>query len=312
MSTMITVTKQQQARRMRADREELADRIGRSMRRDEPREVQPGLFFHRLSAAGQPVYALAEPCLCVIAQGAKEVMLGDERFRYDPSNYLISTMHLPITGQVVEATSRQPYLSLRLNLDPALISTVLLEAGVAESSNGVSKGLDVSPLDADLLDATLRLVRLAAKPNEYRVLAPLVTREIIYRLATGAQASRLRHLAHFGGRSQQMTRAVESLRENYDKPLRVEDAAREIGMSVSSFHSHFKAATAMSPLQFQKELRLQEARRLMLGEALDAAEAGYRVGYEDPSYFSRDYKRHFGQPPLRDIARLRETAAAAT
>jgi len=142
------------------------------------------------------------------------------------------------------------------------------------------------------------------------VLAPLIVREIVYRLLTGPQCGRLRHLATFGGQAHRMVRAVEKLRQDYDKPLRIEDVARELGMSASGFHAHFKAVTAMSPLQFQKHLRLQEARRLMLSENLDAGEAGYRVGYDDQSHFSRDYRRHFGEPPMRDVERLRELATA--
>jgi AraC-like DNA-binding protein len=157
----------------------------------------------------------------------------------------------------------------------------------------------------------VRLVRLIDKPGEYRALAPLVVREIVYRLLAGPQAGRMRHLATDGGHAHRMIRAVKKLRENFDKPLRIEWVAKELGMSVSGFHAHFKAVTNMSPLQFQKQLRLQEARRLMLGEHLDAAEAGYRVGYEDPAYFSRDYKRHFGEPPMRDVGRLRDAAVTA-
>ena len=188
----------------------------------------------------------------------------------------------------------------------------MVESGAVQprGDGGGVKGVDVSTLDADLLDATLRLVRLTERPGEYRVLAPLVVREIVYRLLNGAQAGRLRHLATFGGQAHRMVRAVEKLRQDFAKPLRIEDVAGELGMSVSGFHAHFKAVTAMSPLQFQKHLRLQEARRLMLSENLDAGEAGFRVGYEDQSHFSREYKRHFGEPPIRDVERLREAATA--
>jgi len=165
-------------------------------------------------------------------------------------------------------------------------------------------------LSAELLDATLRLVRLTQRPNEYRALAPLVVREIVYRLLTGEQAGRLQHLANFGGQAHRMARAIDKLRLEFDKPLRIEEVAKELGMSVSGFHAHFKAATTMSPLQFQKQLRLQEARRLMLSGNLDAGEAGFKVGYDDASHFSREYKRHFGEPPMRDVERLRELATA--
>ncbi len=185
------------------------------------------------------------------------------------------------------------------------------EVGAQPRGDGSGmKAVDVSALDANLLDTTLRLVRLIDASNDYHALAPLVIREIVYRLLMGAQGNRLRHLATFGGQAHRMLRAVEKVRENFDKPLRIEDLARELSMSVSGFHAHFKAVTAMSPLQFQKQLRLQEARRLMVSESLDAAEAGYRVGYDDPSHFSREYKRHFGEPPMRDVERLRELATA--
>ena len=171
--------------------------------------------------------------------------------------------------------------------------------------------VDVSPLDADLFDATLRLVRSIDEPAEYRALAPLVVREIVYRLLKGAQGARLRLLTTFGGEAHRMARAVAILRTRFDQPLRIEDLAEELNMSVSGFHAHFKAATTMTPLQFQKELRLQEARRLMLSEWMGAAEAGFRVGYDDASHFSRDYRRHFGTPPMRDVQRLRDSVPSS-
>jgi AraC-like DNA-binding protein len=301
---------ERQGRRIRADQEELADRIARALPHDGALEPQPGLHFRRHSRSSERVFGVSEPAFCVIAQGSKEILLGEEIFRYDTAHYLISTMELPVIGEVVEASPERPYLSFRLVLDPSIVTSMMVESGVVQprGEGGGVKAVDVSPLDANLLDATLRLVRLIDTPTEYRSLAPLVFREIVYRLLTGAQGNRMRHLAKFGGHAHRMVRAVEKLRQNFDKPLRIEDIARELSMSVSGFHAHFKAVTAMSPLQFQKQLRLQEARRLMLSENLDAAEAGYRVGYDDASHFSREYKRHFGKPPVRDVERLRELA----
>jgi AraC-like DNA-binding protein len=187
----------------------------------------------------------------------------------------------------------------------------MVETGHTSPPSGTDvRAIDVSPLDVDLLDVIVRLVRLLDSPAEARVLMPLITREIIYRLLIGNQGSRLRHLAILGGYTPHIARAVERLRQDFDQPLRVEQIARELGMSVSGFHHHFKAVTAMSPLQFQKRLRLQEARRLMLGEDLDAASAAYRVGYHDASHFNREYKSLFGVPPMRDVQRLREAASA--
>jgi AraC-like DNA-binding protein len=274
MRNMTSAEKKQQARRMEAGQEELADRIAAAVPRDSKVEVQPGLVLTRISSLTESVHAVLEPWFCMIAQGAKDVWLGDELFHYDPGHYLISTLGLPAVGRVVEASRERPYLGLRLSLDPSIVTSVMVESGVGIESRGEGvKGVGVSPLDADLLDATVRLVRLIDRPSEYRALAPLIVREIIFRLLNGAQCSRMRHLATLGGQTHRMVRAVEKLRHNFDKPLRIEEVARELGMSVSGFHAHFKAVTAMSPLQFQKHLRLQEARRLMLSENLDAGEA---------------------------------------
>jgi AraC-like DNA-binding protein len=294
---------------LESHRAELVERIGASLTRDGSHEPQRGVFFYRSSSPGGPTHGVLEPSLCVIAQGSKDVLLGEKRFHYNPAHYLISTVGVPVAGQIVRATPAEPYLSFRLVLDPAIVTAVITECG-ADGRRGESSetAVDVSQLEMNLFDAVLRLVRLTDSAHDYRVLGPLVTREIIYRLLMGAQGNRLRHLAAFGGHSNRMVRAVDKLKQQFDKPMSVEDLARETGMSVSSFHSHFKAVTSMSPLQFQKQLRLQEARRLMLAEDLDAGEAGYRVGYDDPSHFSREYKRHFGESPMRDVERLRVIA----
>jgi AraC-like DNA-binding protein len=309
---MMNTQDERQARQVQAYREELAERMARAVRRDGTVQPQQGLNLSRFAGVTELHHGFYEPCFCVIAQGAKTLTLGGETFRYDPARYMIATVGVPMTAQVVEASPDRPYLGLRLELDPAVVASVMVESGLAQQrgDGGGVRAVDVSHLDADLLDATVRLVRLIERPDQYRALAPLVVREIVYRLLTGAQGSRMRHLAAVGGQAHRMVRAVAKLRENFDKPLRIERVAKALGMSTSGFHAHFKAVTAMSPLQFQKSLRLQEARRLMLGEHLDAAEAGYRVGYEDPAYFSRDYKRHFGEPPMRDVERMRELATA--
>ena len=294
-------------RSMQSAQLELADRIGRLATDEGRTTVQPGLVFNRKSVAGERIHAVSEPSFCVIAQGSKDVLLADEVFHYDPAHYLVTTVPLPVSAEVVEATPKVPYLSVRLVLDPAVVTSVMVESGRAsQGENGGVKGIDVSPLDTGLLDAVLRLVRLIEQPADYPILSPLIIREIVYRLLKGEQCDRLRHLARPDSQSPRMAQAVQILREGFDQPLRIEHIAKQVGMSTSGFHAHFKSATAMTPLQFQKEVRLQEARRLMLSQNLDAAEAGYNVGYEDPSYFSRDYKRHFGAPPKRDLARLRE------
>lgn len=268
--------------------------------------MQPGVFFYRFAQLGQPIHVVMEPSFCVVAQGTKVVLLANELFRYDPAHYLITTMRLPLFAEVVELPRDRPYLGLRLALDPQLVTAMMVEAGgLLPQGERAVKAVNTSVMDVELLDAVVRLVRLTELPTDYRVLAPLVIREIIYRLLKGEQGSRLQHLARVGGQAHRMTQAIKLLQERFDQPIRIEAIAQELGMSTSGFHAHFKATTAMSPLQFQKQLRLQEARRLMLHEALDAAAAGGRVGYDDASHFSRDYKRYFGAPPMRDVARLR-------
>jgi AraC-like DNA-binding protein len=311
MREMRATTTEKQLHRVDADREELAERIARALPHNGVTEPRPGVLLSRFTTTTELVHGFLEPCFCVIAQGAKALTIGGDVFRYDPAQYMISTVGLPMTAQVVEASEERPYLGLRLNLDPSVVASVMVESGIVQPrGDGSVKAADVSTLDAALLDATVRLMRLIESPREYRALSPLVIREIVYRLLTGAQGSRMRHLANFGGHAHRMVRAVEKLREHFDETLRIEDIARELGMSLSGFHAHFKAVTSMSPLQFQKQLRLQEARRLMVSEHLEAAEAGFRVGYENASHFSRDYKRHFGEPPMRHVERTREGVGA--
>jgi AraC-like DNA-binding protein len=298
-----------EARRAQASRDELAERIARAVREDGTAEPLEGLRLRRASSPTDLGHGVSHPALCVIAQGRKELTLGDTRYRYDPAHYLIATAELPIASRITEASKERPYLGLVLKLDPTLVGSVMVEAGhPAPRSHSTVKAIAVSPLDAGLLDAVVRLVRLLDSPTDARFLAPLVTREIVYRLLMGEQGGRLRPIAALGGHTHRIAKAIERLRKDFDQPLRIEAIARELGMSVSGFHHHFKEVTAMSPLQFQKQLRLQEARRLMLGEALDAASAGYRVGYDDASHFSREYKRLFGAPPMRDVERLRGAA----
>src|SRR5512144_532303 len=296
--------------RMRMSRDELAQRIARHVAEDGSLEAAPGLFLYRCSSPTGPRYGITEPSLCVIAQRSKEVLLGKERYRYDASHDLLVSAELPVAGYIVDASKELPYLAVRLVLDPAVVTEVLIEAGLhASGTDDAIKAMAVSGLDVNLADAVVRLVRLLDSPGDYGVLAPLVAREIIYRLSLGEQGGRLRQIAVSGGRAHRVARAIELLRTNHNKPLRIPGLARQLGMSVSGLHHHFKAATGMSPLQFQKQFRLQEARRLLLAGDVDAATAGYRVGYDDASHFSREYRRLFGEPPLRDAERLRGSAA---
>lgn len=293
--------------RLHFGQRELIDRIQRAVRTDGAAEPLPGLSLHRSSTPGEPLHSVYDPVFCVIAQGSKEVFLGSERYLYDAAHYLIVTANLPVVAHVLEASPAHPYLSLRLKLEPLLVSSVMLEAGrTALAQRASVRAINVSPLDAELLDAVVRLVRVADSPDEAHFLAPLITREIVYRLLIGEQCDRLRYIVVQDGVAHHIARAIEWFRKEIDQPPPIERVAQELGMSVSSFHHHFKAVTSMSPLQFQKRLRLQEARRLMLGEHLDAVSAAYRVGYDDASHFSREYKSLFGAPPTRDVQQLRD------
>jgi len=291
--------------RVRTNREELTERISRAVSADGAKEVFPGFYLARASKPSESLNTVYQPAFCLVAQGRKRALLGEEVFRYDPGHYLLFTVDLPLIFQVDKATPDEPYLGLRLDLDPSLVASVLMESGIKiKKGDANAKAMDVHSIDANLLDAVVRLVRLTDEPGSSNVLAPLIVKEIIYRLLAGGQGARLAHLLPSGD-TKRISRAIGHLREHFDEPLKIDDIARQLGMSVSGFHHHFKSVTAMSPLQFQKQIRLQEARRLMLGEDLDAASAGFRVGYEDPSYFSRDYKKLFGSPPQRDIVSLR-------
>ncbi|MCW5625691.1 MAG: AraC family transcriptional regulator [Burkholderiales bacterium] len=272
----------------------------------------PNVFLYRSSAPMGLVHGLLMPALCIVAQGRKEVLLGDEVFHYDEANYLLVSVDLPIAGRVTDADPARPYLGLRLDLDPGQIAELLLEATLPPTVvQAPARALQVSPLSSALLDALLRLLRLADTPQDAPILAPLIHREILYRLLFDEQGGRLRQIGLDDSHAQRIAKAISWLKHNFSQPLRIETMARHVNMSPSSLHHHFKAVTAMSPLQYQKQLRLQEARRLMLTEVADAATAGHRVGYESPSQFSREYSRLFGEPPVRDVARLRGTAALA-
>jgi len=304
---------EREAHRAQASRDELVERIARAVAKDGRTEPLKGLQLHRESSTQELVHSVALPAFAVIAQGSKRVSLGDESYLYDPMHYLLVTADLPIATCVLEASQERPYLSLALRLDPTLVGSVMVEAGhVLPRRHGAARAINVSPLDAGLLDAVVRLVRLLDTPAEAAFLLPLIKREIVFWLLKGEQSDRLRYIVLHGDHAHRIGRAIERLHREFDQPLRIDDMAQELGMSASSFHHHFKAVTAMSPLQFQKQLRLREARRLMLGEGLNAASAGYRVGYNDASHFNREYKSVFGLPPLRDVERLQEAGSEST
>ncbi len=271
----------------------------------------PGVTLIRSGTPTVPMPVVYEPTLCLIAQGRKQVMLGTEAYVYDPARYLVASVDMPVTGSVIEATADKPYLCLSLDLDVAQLSELALQhPASAAIDEAPATGIALNDVSPDLLDTVLRLAALLDTPRDIAALAPLVTRELLYRLLTGTGAGNglVRQMARGDSRLSQISKAIVWLRANYDGACRIDDIADVAGMSRSTFHAHFKAVTSMSPLEFRSRLRLQEARRLMVAEAMDAAGAGFRVGYESPSQFSRDYARLFGQPPAKDAGRLRRSA----
>jgi AraC-like DNA-binding protein len=277
-----------------------------------PMTAIPGLALFRQHEPTEPITGMYEPSICVVAQGAKRVNLGDETFVYDAQHYLITSVHLPTVFQIIDASDERPYLGLLLKLDSREISQLMVNSNlpvprVQQANRGMATGKVTLPL----LNAFQRLVDLLADEQDIPILAPTIQREIVYRLLVGDQGTRLRQIASTGSPSQQIAKAIDWLKSNFKQPLRVEDLAAKAGMSTSTFHHHFRSMTALSPLQFQKNLRLQEARRLMLTEHLDAATSAFQVGYESPSQFSREYSRIFGAPPLKDIKNLRQMASIA-
>lgn len=270
----------------------------------------PDLALFRRDEPTGPMSGMYEPSICLMAQGAKRVLLGDDTFVYDAHHYLITSVHLPTVVQIIRASREKPCLGLMLKLDQREISQLMAESNLPPSRpQQSSRGMATGEVTLPLIAAFQRLIDLLAEPQDIPILAPVIQREIIYRLLVGDQGARLRQIASAGSQSQQIGRAIGWLKGNFTQPLRIDDLAAQASMSSSTFHHHFRSIAALSPLQYQKQLRLHEARRLMLADHLDAATAAFQVGYESPSQFSREYNRLFGAPPLRDITNLRQLAA---
>lgn len=272
----------------------------------------PGLRVIRHSEPMKPTSALYEPSVCVSAQGEKRVLLGGETFVYAPGGFLISSVHLPTVVEIPKATRERPFLGFVLKLEPREISQLMVEGGLPPPrAPQAGRGMTSGTLTPPLLAALQRMLDLLAEPKDIPILGPVLRKEITYRLLVSDQGARLRQVALAGSRGHQVSRAIDTLKARYAEPLRVEDLAASVHMSSSAFHHHFRAMTAMSPLQYQKWLRLSEARRLMLAERMNAATAAFQVGYESPSQFNREYRRLFEKPPLQDISRLRRATRAA-
>lgn len=268
----------------------------------------PGLRLYRYSTPSEEPGGAYEPCLCVVAQGAKEVSLGGQALRYDAAQSLLVSVGVPALIYVTDATVDRPCLGVRVPIDPAVVGEFLADGFTTAPLGKPVPGLGVIDLEPKLFDPIGRLLALLDAPHEIRALAPLALREITFRLLTGPGGSRLRQVAAPGAPAQRISRAIRWLRDHFTEPLRIESLAGHVGLSPSALYLHFKNITSLSPLQYQKRLRLQEARRLMTAEGLKAGEAALRVGYESHSQFGREYRRMYGAPPRQDVTNLRPEA----
>ena len=255
-----------------------------------------GLLLSVVDAPTPPMASLATPVFALVAQGRKRLALGDQVFEYGAGDYLVVSVDLPVTGHFTEA----PFLGVGLTLRPDAIASLLLEHRPA----GATAGFSVNSAPAELIDAVVRLLRLAGDPEDARVLAPMIEREILWRLLRGPNGAAVRQIGLADSSLSHIGRAIRWIRDHYTEPFRIEELAAMVGMSASAFHRHFRTVTAMTPIQFQKKIRLQEARLRLVGLGEDVTSAGYAVGYDSPSQFSREYRREFGTPPSRDATRL--------
>lgn len=267
-----------------------------------------GLRFSRWTTPTKPASYTLTPSICIIAQGQKRVVLGEEDYIYDQVHFLVSSVDVPVVANIISATPQMPYLGMVMDLDLKAISQLIVDSEMAltQSKSANNKAIAIGELNEPLLDAFRRLVNLLDEPDSIKILEPVIKREIFYRLLNTNQGLRLSQMVTAGSHSHHIAKAIDWLKEYYAKPLNVNELAADSGMSKSAFYSHFRSITAMTPLQFQKKLRLNEARRLMLMENLDAITTTFKVGYESPSQFNREYSRMFGNPPARDIKNFRQ------
>ncbi|WP_176046751.1 AraC family transcriptional regulator [Burkholderia sp. BCC1644] len=287
-------------------RQALATRVARwTEGADHVTTAIPNLSFHRREAPTQPMECMVEPSFGLVVQGTKRVIQSGDAYIYDANRFLITSLDLPGSTQVIEASHEEPFLGIGLKLDFHVLAELMMQVAPDHDDAPVGRGLVVGDMTEPLFDALNRLLALLDDPNAIPVLAPYVEREIYYRLLTSDQGARLRQIASAGSQGNRVSRAIRWLRAHYDESLRVDDLAAQVQMSSSTFHHHFRQLTGMSPLQYQKWIRLNEARRLMLSERLDAASASFRVGYASPTQFNREYSRLFGNSPRRDIDSLR-------
>jgi len=269
-----------------------------------------GLTMKAISKPSEPIHSIDEPVFAVIAQGAKRTVLADRVFEYRAGHFLVASVELPLTSRILHASVKMPFLGLGLKLKPELIASILLETSSTDRGMVEHLGMYVSEAPAELLDAVVRLVRLLERPADIPVLRPLIERELVWRLLNGEQGGTVRQIGLADSRLSRIRRAIRAIRDRYAEPIDIEELAKQVAMSPTSFHRHFRAATAMSPLQYQKQIRLQQARSRLMANGDDVAKVGFSVGYDSPSQFSREYARFFGSPPGRDAERLRATVSS--
>jgi AraC-like DNA-binding protein len=285
---------------------ELTDRITRLHARGTHPVWIEGMTVHVTTSTEHGSGGVVRPVLALVAQGAKQTSLADRVYEYRAGQYLVASLDLPVTGRITEASPARPFVAIGLPLRKTVITELLLETGGRPGEDSLDSGIGTADADEDLLDAVLRLLRLLDRPEDFAVLGPGVEREIHWRLMNGPHAATVRRIGMAGSRVSLVSRAVRWLAEHYDQPIRIADLAGHVGVSVPTLNRHFRAVTAMSPLQYQKQLRLQRARVELLAAPGDVAAVGYAVGYDSPSQFSREYRRLFGEPPGRDMHRIQE------
>ena len=290
-----------------AIRDEMAGQISSFVGNQMERETRlPGLSFCKVTTPQPPTPYLYEPSLAIIIRGKKRVVLGNTTYIYDASRFLLTAVNLPTITEVTDASPERPYLSLLMKIDLQMARQLIADVEtLGPKAETQHKAMATGPATVDLMDATSRMVRLLDQPHDMLHLGSLVQREILYRVLTSSAGGRFRDTVMVGTQSQRVAKAVAWLRDHYTQPLKIEALAELANMGVSTLHHHFRKLTSMSPLQYQKHLRLYEARRLLIAENIDAATAGIRVGYESISQFNREYRRMFGAPPIRDVAPLR-------
>lgn len=271
----------------------------------KPLRRMPSLLLGVESGPTPPCQIVVEPVFSIIAQGAKRVEVGDQAFDYRAGQFLVVSVDLPVNAYVVEATPEHPYLGCGLTLSPEAIAGLLLEAGAARTTGDELPGIAVSDLSSDLVDSVVRLLRLLDRPSDIPILAASLEREILWRLINGPQGAIVRQIGLADSRMSQVGRAVRWLRGHFAETIRIENLAEIAGMSVTSLHRHFRVITSLTPIQYQKQLRLQAARARLIATSEDVSEVGFAVGYDSPSQFSREYRRMFGKPPGKDGVDLR-------